>query len=51
MLMPLIENAVFQKDRHKRYLFVAFGPGGLKMVFALLTEIIAFHMQIAIIEI
>ena len=30
---------------------MALGPSGLKMVFTLLTEVIAFYMQIAIIEI
>ena len=51
VLLPAIENTVFQKGHRKRYAFVALSPTGLEMVFALLTEIITFHVQIAIIEI
>ena len=51
VLLPAIENVVLQKGRCEKYVFVAFGPSGLEIVFALLTEVIAFHEQIAIIEI
>lgn len=51
MLLPAIEDAVLQEGRRKRYAFMALGPGGLEMVFALLTKIIAFHVRIAIIEV
>lgn len=50
ILLLAIENAVFWKDRHKRYVLVFLGPGNLKVVFTLLIKIIAFYMQVAIIE-
>ena len=51
VLLPATEKAVLQKGRRERYAFVALGSSGLEMVFALLTEVIAFHVRIAIIEI
>ena len=51
MLLPALEDAVFQEERRKRYAFVAFGPVGLKVILALLTKMIAFHVRVAIMEI
>lgn len=51
ILLLLIENAIFQKNCYKRYAFVALSPSSFKMVFVLLTKIIAFYVQIAIIEV
>ena len=51
VFLPAIENVVLQKIRHKRYVFVALGANGLEIIFALLTEVIAFYVRIAIIEI
>ncbi len=51
MLLPAMEDAVFQERRCKRYAFVALGLGGLKVILALLTKMIAFHVRVAIIEI
>ena len=51
MLLPAIVNAILQKGHCKRYAFVALYLIGLEIVFALLTEIITFHVQIPIIEI
>lgn len=51
LLLPAIENTVFQKGCCKRYACVMLGPSCLEMVFALLIEIIAFYFQIVKIEI
>ncbi len=51
MLLPAIEDAVFQEGRRKRYAFVAPGHGGLKVILTLMTKMIAFYMRVAIIEI
>lgn len=42
---------ILQKDRYKKYIFIALGLNDLKIVFVLLTKIIAFYIQIAIIEV
>lgn len=46
-----MENTVFQKQNSKKYALMAFGSGGLKMVFTLLTEFIIFYVQVIIIKI
>ncbi len=51
MLLPAMEDAVLQEGRRKRYAFVALGSVGLKVIFALLTKIIAFQVRVAIMEI
>ena len=51
VFLPAIENAIFQKSRHKKYAFVAIGANGLEIILVLLTEVIVFHVQILIIEI
>lgn len=51
VLLPAIKNPVLQKGRRKKYAFMTFSPGSLKMVFTLLKKVIAFHMQIPIIKV
>lgn len=51
MLLPSMKGAVLQEACRKNYELVFLGPGGLEGVFALLTEIIAYHMRVTIIEI
>ena len=46
-----MEDAVLQEKRRKRFVFVALGPSGLKVILVLLTKMIAFHVRVAIIEI
>ena len=48
MQLPLIKDAVFQESYSKKHVFMTQGSGNQKIVLALLTEIVAFHMQIAI---
>ena len=42
---------IFQKPYSKKYALMALTSGKLKMVFALLTKVIALHIQMIIIEI
>lgn len=51
MLLPTMEDAVFQERSSKGYALMALGSGGLKVVLALLTEVITFHVRVAIIKI
>lgn len=51
ILLPPIENAVFQKSFCKKYVFVSLIFSTLKIVFALQTKLITFHVKIDIIEV
>lgn len=51
LLLSRIKNTILKKIRCKRYVSVVFGPSGLKIVFILLTEVIALYVQIFIIEV
>lgn len=51
ILLPAGKDAVFQKQSRKRYALMAFGSGSLKVIFELLTEVVIFYVQVAIIEI
>ena len=51
MLLPTIKNAVIQEQSSKRYALMALGSSGLKVVLALLTEVVTFYVQVAIIKI
>ena len=51
ILLPAMGDGVLQERRRKWYVFVALGPSGLKIILALLTKIIAFHVRVAIMEI
>lgn len=51
MLLPAMKNAVFQKWSSNEYALITSGPGGLKVVLALLIKVVIFHMRVSIIEI
>lgn len=51
MLLPSIENVMFQESFCKKYEFVALSPSSLKIVLTLLTNVITIHLQNAIIEV
>ena len=51
MLLLTMEDTTFQKQSSKGHAFMAFGSDDLKVVFALLIEVVVFHVQVAIIKI
>ena len=51
VLLPAKKNPILEKKSCKRYALMALGPSCLKMVFALLTEVIAFYVQILIVQV
>lgn len=51
VFLPSIKNAIFQQAYNKKYAFIFLGFSNFKMIFALLIKIIAFYIQVAIIEI
>lgn len=48
ILLPTKKNSIFQEAICKRYMFNAFGSDCFKMIFALLTEVVALFMQVTI---
>lgn len=51
VLLLTIQDIIFQEACSKSYIFVPQESSNLKMVFILLTEIVVFYIQIAIIKI
>ena len=51
ILLPTIEDIIFQKQNIKRYALIIFGYSSLKIVFVLLTKVVIFYVQITIIKI
>lgn len=50
VLLSIIEDAIFSKACGKKYALMSLGPSSFKMGFTLLTKVVIFHMQIAIIK-
>lgn len=44
------ENPVFKRKSCKKYLLIAFGSYCLKIIFVLLKKVVAFYMQVSIIQ-
>lgn len=44
VLLPIIEDTVFQKTYSKKYVFVSLSSSGFKIIFALLTKVVVFNM-------
>lgn len=51
MLLPAIKDAVLKEGSNKRYAFMALGPGGLKIIFALLTKIVIFRIRVSVVKV
>lgn len=51
VLLPTIENMVFEKVRSRRYALVSLSFSCFKMVFGLLTKVVAFSIQVTIVKI
>lgn len=51
LLLPAIENAIFQEDFYEKYTFLTLDPDCFEIVIILLTKKIALHLQITIIEV
>lgn len=50
ILLPIIQNTVFKKSYHKKYIFITFCFSNFKKVFILLAKIITFYIKIIISE-
>lgn len=42
LLLPMIENIIFQEAYYKKYMLLFFGTSSFKIIFTLLIEIVAF---------
>lgn len=50
IILPMEENPVFKKRCYIKYMLVTLGSCRLEMVLALLTEVIAFYIQVSIVQ-
>ena len=51
VLLPAEINPVLEEQRRKKDAFVASGPGCIKMILKLLTEVITIYMQALIVKV
>lgn len=51
VLLPPIENALFEEIYSKRVALVSWGPSWFKMILVLLNKVVVFHMQVTIIQV
>ena len=49
-LRPVYSNALPKKKSYKKSLVGPGGPGGLEMIFALLTEVVTIHVESSIVH-
>lgn len=51
ILVPIIKDAVFQESCSKIYVFMSLGSNNFKIILALLRKVVAFYMQVTIVQI
>lgn len=51
MLLPTVEDVTSQKACNKRYALAFLGSIDFQIIFALLTEVGVFHIQVTIVQI
>lgn len=51
ILLPVMENVVFEKSGRKKYALLSFLSHGFKVFLAFLTIIVGFHIRVTIIKI
>lgn len=51
VLLPTEEDLVLKEKGCKRYMFVVLSSGRFEIVFTLLTEVVAFHAKVSIVQV